>query len=276
MQDFIQEHFITPIFARTGYNPINTVTYALIAILCLYAIWRFMRSKKYDFSSREFLFALSAFVLFGSTCRVVTDLSDAGAKLDPIFTYGYLTVTPGIYVVTAMLFLSALAVGRLLKSEWFAAACGLCLWLPCLFFLLPYAHNFSYAALSVVIAAAGSLLSFFLLGKFAGLKLAVHEKLAIAGQAFDGAATFVVIDIFSKATGAGYFEQHVLSAGIGEATPLGFGLFFAVKLALSTAIVYFVSKEGMGKSDKALVLLVVAIMGFAPGIRDVLRMLVGA
>lgn len=276
MQDFIGEHFITPIFARTGYNMVNTLTYALIAIACLYTIWRFMRARKYDFSSREFLYALAAFVLFGSTCRVLTDLSDSGARVGEIFTYGYLTVTPGIYVVTATLFLSALAIGRLLKSEHFAAACGLALFLQCLLILLPYARHFDYFLLTAAMAAAGSLLSFCLLSGFAKLRLSVHEKLAIAGQAFDGAATFVVIDIFGKATGMRYFEQHVLSSGIGEATPLGFGLFFIVKLTLSTAIIYFVSKEGMGKSDKALVLLVVAIMGFAPGIRDVLRMLVGA
>ena len=69
--------------------------------------------------------------------------------------------------------------------------------------------------------------------------------------------------------------RFVRSSGIGTATPLGFFLFFLVKIALASAIVYFIRKEKMDKSDLALVLLVVAIMGFAPGIRDALRMLCG-
>ncbi|MCX6772273.1 MAG: DUF63 family protein, partial [Candidatus Micrarchaeota archaeon] len=135
--------------------------------------------------------------------------------------------------------------------------------------------NFEYFLLGIVIAAVGSLASFFLLKKFAKLELGLHEKLAIFGQALDGAATFVVIDIFSAQTGKGYFEQHVLSGGIGTATPLGFFLFFLVKVSLATAIVYFLKKEKMDARDAALVLIVVAIMGFAPGIRDLLRMLAG-
>lgn len=276
MADFISEYFVNPIFERSGYNLVNTLTYAAIALFALYFIWRFMRGKKYDFSGKEFLFAVGAFVLFGSTCRVVTDLYDSGAAgLPAFFEYGYLTVSPGIYIVTAALFLSALAIGRLLKNEKFAAYAGLALFLPCLLLLLPHALHYDFAALIIAIAAAGSAVCYFLLERFARMKLALHEKLAIFGQALDGAATFVVIDVFAPIVGKGYFEQHVLSAGIGELTPLGFGLFFLLKITLASLIVYFLSKEKMDGRDKSLVLIVVAIMGFAPGIRDMLRMLLG-
>ncbi|MCX6769163.1 MAG: DUF63 family protein, partial [Candidatus Micrarchaeota archaeon] len=141
--------------------------------------------------------------------------------------------------------------------------------------LLPFAKNFDFFALTLAIAGAGSLIAFFLLSKLGKMKLKLHEKLAIFGQAFDGAATFVVIDLFSAASGKAYFEQHVLSSGIGNASPLGFFLFFLIKITLASLIVYFINKEKMAKSDKSLILLVVAVVGFAPGIRDALRMLVG-
>ena len=289
----LEDYFISPIFDRSGYNAVNTLFYAAIALACLYAIWRLLQKAKFDFSSPDFLQALGAFVLFGSTCRVVTDLSDAGAiaaaagnggllggiyslvQSSGIFSYGYLTVTPGIYAVTAALFLASLALGAAMKNRRFPALAGIALWLPCLALLLPFAGNWGYLALAAGIAGAGSLASFALLGKFGGMKLGLHEKLAIAGQALDGAATFVVIDIFSKQTGRNYFEQHVLSSGIGTATPLGFGLFFLVKVALSTLIVYFLSREKLDRRDMAFVLLIVAVMGFAPGLRDSLRMLAG-
>ena len=289
----LEDYFIAPIVEKTGYNAVNTLAYAAVAIGALYLIWRFMKGKKYDFSSPAFLCAVCAFVLFGSTCRVLTDLSDAGAvagmaasasPLAPlyaalhsskIFDYGFLTVTPGIYLVTAALFLLSLAIAMAMKQDMFAAYAGFLLWLPIFALVLPFASHWAFFALAVAIAAAGAHAVFFALERVGKIKLSIYEKLAIGGQALDGAATFVVIDIFSKASGKGYFEQHVLSAGIGESTPLGFFLFVPIKIALAGAIVYFLRKEKMEKSDVALVLLVVAIMGFAPGIRDVLRMLCG-
>ena len=289
----LEDYFISPIIEKTGYNAVNTLAYAAIAIGALYLIWRFMRGRKYDFSSPAFLYAVCAFVLFGSTCRVLTDLTDAGAvaimagsssPLAPvysallaskIFDYGFLTVTPGIYLVTAALFLLSLLISRAMKQGMFAAYAGFLLWLPIALLVLPFASHWQFLALALAIAALGAYVAFFALGRMERMKLSIYEKLAIGGQALDGAATFVVIDIFSKEVGKGYFEQHVLSAGIGESTPLGFFLFFLVKIAIAGAIVYFLRKEKMNKSDVALVLIVVAIMGFAPGIRNLLRMLCG-
>ena len=290
---FFEDYFISPIMDKTGYNAVNTLAYAAVAICALYLIWRFMKGRKFDFAGRGFLFAVASFVLFGSTCRVLTDLTDSGAvaamalsgsALSPIYmalvksgisAYGFLTVTPGIYLVTAALFLLALAIGRAMKREMFAAYAGLALWLPLALLLPPFMKNFQFFALAAAIACAGAAAAILVLQRLIGGKLTGYEMLAIGGQALDGAATFVVIDIFSKQTGGNYFEQHVLSAGIGEATPLGFFLFFLVKIALASAIVYFLRKEKMDRGDLALVLLVVAIMGFAPGLRDILRMLCG-
>jgi uncharacterized membrane protein len=192
-----------------------------------------------------------------------------------VFSYGFFTVTPGIYIVTAALFLLSLAISRALKREMFAAYAGMLLWLPVALLVIPFMSQWFYLALVLALAGAGSLATYFILERLGKMRLGLHERLAITGQALDGAATFVVIDVFAKETGKGYFEQHVLSAGIGEATPLGFLLFFFIKIALAGAIVYFLKKEKMEKSDMALVLVVVAIMGFAPGIRDALRMLCG-
>ena len=107
----------------------------------------------------------------------------------------------------------------------------------------------------------------------------------VAGQALDGAATFFVIDFFSKVSGIGYFEQHVLSSAIGSF----FGSFFPfylLKALIAFAAAYVLSKEKdeieagfMGlrfEMDRNYIALVIIIMGFAPGIRDILRMVVGA
>src|SRR3989338_11279562 len=79
MEGLISEYFVRPIIERTGYNAINTLTYALLALAALYVIWRLLRGRGFDFSGKEFLFGVGAFVLLGSTARVLTDLSDSGA-----------------------------------------------------------------------------------------------------------------------------------------------------------------------------------------------------
>ena len=293
MQEFIQQYFVDPIWQRSGYNAVNTLTYAAIALISLYLIWRFMKSRKFDFASSEFLYAVGAFVLFGSTARVVTDLSDAGAisaaalqggflggiysAIDSsgVFHYSYFTVTPGIYVVTAALLLLSIAVGRLANKPMLPAYVGVMLWFPCFLLIVPFMSQFAYVGLAIALAAAGAYAAYRLLERAGGSKPGWHGKLAVAGQAFDGAATFVILDVFGPAAGKGYFEQHVLSGGIGTATPLGYFLFFLVKVSLAALIVHLVGKERVEGSDRALALIVVAIMGFAPGIRDALRMLAG-
>ncbi|MCX6772485.1 MAG: DUF63 family protein, partial [Candidatus Micrarchaeota archaeon] len=111
---FVEDYFVKSIFERTGYNMVNTLAYAAIALGALYLIWSFLKKKGFDFASRDFLYGVGAFVLFGSTARVLTDAVDAGHSLgvlSQMFGYGYLTVTPGIYIVTAALFLFSIAIG---------------------------------------------------------------------------------------------------------------------------------------------------------------------
>src|SRR3989338_8041275 len=102
MEDFLYTNYIAPILDKTGYNPINTLTYALIALISLYIIRALF--KKYNITvDRNFVYSVVPFVLFGSTLRVVTDSIDAGTfkAITPIhklildshiYDYGYLTV----------------------------------------------------------------------------------------------------------------------------------------------------------------------------------------
>ncbi|MCX8194671.1 MAG: DUF63 family protein [Candidatus Micrarchaeota archaeon] len=289
MENIFHEYFVSPIFERSGYNLVNTSVYAAIALASLYVIWKVLKGKGYDFGSREFLYGTAAFVLFGSTSRVITDLWDAGFVAEAakqngfyyalyssgLFEYGYLTVTPGIYIVTAALFLTSIALGMAMRNNKFPVFVGGILWLLCLAILLPFAAHFEFFLLAIAVACIVSFAAFHLLEHATKAQANLHEKLAISGQALDGAATFVVIDVFSKASGKVYFEQHVIPSIIGAATPLGFLLFLIVKVVLASAIVYLLRKEKIEWGDRALVLVVVAIMGFAPGLRDILRMLCG-
>ncbi len=298
--EFIRVNYLVPMWAREGYNPVNTLTYALIAIASLYLVWRYMEKKKIPIDE-DFTLSCMAWVLFGSSLRILTDAVDAGtmakaaaaggaglqswlsSSIYPgilsshLFDYpanGVLdahlfTISPGIYVLTAALFFVSFALSRKLGRPYFCAFCGGFFGLLNLVILLPMFSHWLYAGfvLGLVLLVAAFL--WFVL-KWRSF----WQVMPVLAHALDGAATWVAIDWFGPAVGIPYFEQHVLSGSIGSATPLGFGLFFALKVAFAAGAVYLLSKEKDTKMVR-LALLVIMVIGFAPGLRDLLRMLAG-
>jgi uncharacterized membrane protein len=277
MENFIYDYFIKPIWDHSGYNIVNTLVYAVIAIAAVYALYRALKGRvKVD---GRFIAGVLSFVLFGSTIRVVTDSIDTGVfkpvtplhqlVLDShLWDYGYLTVTPGVYIlVAACLLASMLALHRLRKMELLPYV-GLILWLPHFLLLLPF---MGYAVFAIPILILAAIPAYLARSYLKDDILA----LIVAGQALDGAATFFVIDYFSKISGIRYFEQHVISSAIGSIGGTYF-TFYLLKVAISFGAAYVLQKEKMELEDKYFIALILMIMGFAPGIRDILRMVVGA
>jgi uncharacterized membrane protein len=275
MENFIYDYFISPIWDRTGYNTINTLAYALIALLAVYGIRKALKGR--IAIDERFIRSVLAFVLFGSTIRVVTDSIDNGVfkPVTPIhqlvldshlWDYGYLTVTPGVYILTAFLLLGSLVILYKLKKTELLGHVGLALWLPHFLLLVPFMGYWIYAIPVLVLAAIPAYLAY----------LHFKDKILagiVAAQALDGAATFFIIDFFSSVSGISYFEQHVFSAAIGGFG--GFFFFYVIKCAIAFAAGYVIRGEKMDDEDKRYVALILMIMGFAPGIRDILRMMAG-
>ncbi len=279
MQDMLYKYFIEPIWARTGYNLVNTITYAIIALVLLYAIWLIF--KKYNIKiDKKFIYNIMPFVLLGSTVRVVTDAIDNGvfAGITPIhqmiltshiYDYGYLTVSPGIYIVVTLLLFATMVILWKIKKPELLGTIGIVLWLPHFILLLPFMQFAVYVIPIILLAAVPTYLAL----KY--FKSDIYA-LIVGGHALDGAATFFAIDIFSKISGISYGEQHVVSNAIGELFSTYFA-FYLIKIMLAFGVAYLISKEKEIKEEERNYLaLIVMIMGFAPGIRGILRMAVGA
>ena len=280
--DFIYHWYQEPIIERTGYNPVNTLTYALIALLAVYVLWLFFQRKKIVVD-QHFVYGVLAFVLLGSTMRIVTDISeravwDTFPSISPLhaFVYdigwydydAYIIPSPGVYLVTAALLLLSLGILYLLKKPEYLGHVGIALWVPHFLVILPFLGNYALHAIPILFLMA--IPAYY-----------VHKKyqnniftLVQAGHGLDGAATFYAIDIFPGFTGISYGEQHVVGGFIGEL----FGTFFAfylLKVLLAYFIVDALHKENAEENYKNYLALVIMIVGFAPGLRDVLRMMVG-
>ncbi len=187
-----------------------------------------------------------------------------------VLDYGFATVTPGIYIVTATLFLASLLLSRKLGMPYWAAGVGAMGAALNLILLLPMMHNWAYAAVPLLLSGGVGAVLWF------GLKWRnPMEILPVMAQALDGAATWVAIGWFGPAQGIPYFEQHVLSSAIGQSTPLGFGLFFLLKVGFAFGAVHLLRGEKMDARTRGLVLLAILVIGLAPGMRDLLRMLAG-
>ncbi len=277
MENIITDYFIDPIWDKTGYNVVNTLVYAIIAIGAVYIINRILKGK--IAIDENFVKSILAFVLLGSTLRSLTDAIDNNVfqAVSPIhqlvldsgiYAYGYLTVSPGIYLVTAALLFISMAILHRIKRMELLAWVGIALWLPHFLLLLPFMEYLVYSLPIFILAAIPAYIAY----RYCKDKI---YSAVVAGQALDGAATFFVIDFFSDISGIQYFEQHVFSAAIGNIGGTFF-VFYLVKCAIAFAAIHVLRGEKMDQEDKYFIAIVLMIMGFAPGIRDILRMVLGA
>lgn len=287
-EQIIEQYFIAPVWGRSGYNIVNTAVYAVIALIVLYFIYRKFEKSKFEIQKSFWVGALG-WVLFGSSLRVITDSVDSGAFLahagqignilteivypkileSGIFEYGILTVSPGIYVVTATLFLLSIYFEKKIGMKYWAGGVGVILGVLNLLLLSPMFAHMYYGLMVFLIAGVMAVFAvhFFRLNK-------LELVCPVFGHALDGAATWVAIDIFGPAQGVQYFEQHVLSRIIGEISPFGFGLFFLFKVGFAIVAVKLIDSE-KDQRLRMLALLVIAIIGLAPGLRDIFRMVIG-
>lgn len=95
--------------------------------------------------------------------------------------------------------------------------------------------------------------------------------LPVAGQLLDGLATYIGIDFFS------YHEKHIVSAYIIELFDTAAG-FAVLKLAIGGIIFWFYSLANFEHRQQHLRLLIglaLMVVGMAPGLRDVGRLMLG-
>jgi len=277
MENFINEYFVDPIWSHSGYNIVNTLTYAVIAIMAIYLIYRIIEKRvKID---ERLIAAVLCFVLLGSTMRVVTDSIDTGVfqPVTPVhawildsgvYDYGYFTVSPGIYMVVAALLLVSFTILYKLKRIELLPWVAVILWIPNFLLLVPFMGYWIYAIPVIIMAAvpAGIAFWYFRDRVLSGI---------VAAHAFDGAATFFAIEMFPLFTGIQYGEQHVFSGAIGILSG-NFFTFYLLKSVIAFAAAYFLVREKLGENERNYIALVLMIIGFAPGLRDVLRMIIGA
>ncbi len=275
----IHEYFVRPMIdpSVAGYNPVNTAVYGILLLAsAFYVIYPALakRGIRFDLS---FLHMLGPYILFGISLRVLEDQQILARSANPL-DLGFYIFTPGIWILTFVLVMVGLLIGKIVEKKWNIPAqkgtliFGALVALPVFVGMLLEATE--WAGFGIILLLFGGI---FLLVR----KIANHfrwnffshplAQAAFAGQLLDTSATFTALEFFACG------EQHVLPRLLFGA--FGNISFFAVKIPLVLIFLYLVNKEYSGKEKDAnllgFILILIAILGFATGGRDALTVLAG-
>lgn len=285
--------FHNGIEAREGYTIISEITYGIILVLALYAIYKLLKRLKITVDWR-FALALMPYILFGPVSRV---LEDTGYFEVPI---AYWFISPLIYLQIAIYALFFLFLGYYLekKFEKPRLTVNIVLFLGGLIFLLPSIYlignwilgdrwgstagvrfDLFLIVITLVLLIVGLvyLIAYIFKNKEC---IAVYKNplnlAMLSGHLIDGLTSYISIkDPFSM--GLSYAEKHPASNALLE---IWGPLFPIVKFFLIIIVIYvfdILYKEEL-KNHLTLVNLIkisILILGFSPGVRDLLRATMG-
>ena len=275
IRQFIYTYYIHPITHDTGYNPVNTLTWALLLVLCLFLTLKLL--KKLDVEiNKPFIAAVSPYIFVGASLRVMEDAELFSPPLS------YLLITPLIYFLLFFCCIAILTVSvKLSQSNGIGVRClvpfaligtiwlfvNLTILLEAGEIVLPWVF-FSVIGISGII-----LLVIYTIGAKFGANF-LTEKLnvsVLAAHLLDASSSYIGIDKL------GYTGKHVIEGVIVKYTGSAAGM-FPLKLIILIPVLYLLDTQFNDDHErelKNLVLLALLVIGLAPAVRNTLRMVLG-
>ena len=276
IREFLYKYYIDPIRYGQAYTLVDTLTYALILIAAVYIVYRGLQRYKIAVDD-ELVLATLPFVVLGGLLRVVEDTGMITSD------FRFLLITPLIFFTVFVVAAIALFAGKLAENAGLVArysrvyggvgivACLLSTAALVWFGLTETTIALDVLAAILALASVSSLALWALLVYGAKWDYAsnILYKLLIFGHMLDASATSYGIDIHP----VHYVEQHVVGSNLIEATGTAFSMFL-LKIAVLIPAIYILEmykKEG-SPGLWHLILLAMIVVGMAPGIRDMVRM----
>jgi Predicted membrane protein len=272
---FINDYYIDPILHDSGYNIVNTITWAILLGICIFGVVKLLKKLDIEIDDR-FTLSVIPFVLAGSSLRVI---EDTGILTAPA---SYLFITPNIYFVVF-----AITVFFLVLSKWMVklksngdyrknfAGFGIAWFLVnllALFYLedlvLPWVPVFVIGAASVIV------LLIKLIFDRIGLDL-LKSKINMAilwAHLMDASSTIAGIDFL------GYYEKHVVPSYLIDLTGTAF-VMYPLKISIFIPVLYILDnhfdEDEESQTLKTFLKLVIIVLGLSPACRNTIRMAFG-
>jgi uncharacterized membrane protein len=267
---FIAKYYINPIVNNEGYNVVNTLTYAIILGISLFAILKLMAFLKLKIDER-LIMATAPFIILGASLRNIEDVH----LLSPPLSYMF--ITPFVYVLAFIVTLAALLICLYLERSgkvkdyskpffWTGILGTLLIWGT---LLLTQPMSVWWAPIVIFALAFTFTGIVYLIGRYLKLAfLTMPLNVAILGaHMFDASSTFAAIDIVG-----GFMEKHVVPVFFIDIFGTAF-VMYALKLAVFIPVIYLIEKYFIEDKDLYYVLkFVLLVLGFGPGIRNTLEL----
>jgi uncharacterized membrane protein len=283
ISDFIYKYYIDPIRLGQPYNIVDTLTYALILVTGVYLLYRWLSSSTWlaDIGFKidtEFILATLPYIVLGGVVRVIEDTGMITGD------FKYLLITPLIYFVLFFYTIGILFLSRYLtlqgltkKFLTFYFWAGVMSVFVTSLILVAWStthHGVDLYVLTVIllmaVTATGLVWSFMrYVCKWEYIRDPLYITL-LFGQLLDASATSFGIDLHPALQ---YMEEHVVGSGLIHLTGTAFVMYPLKLLVLFPAIyVMQLYRKEANPAFWHLVLLAMIVVGFAPGIRDMVRM----
>jgi len=275
ISQFIITYYVDPIIYDSGYNPVNTVTWALVLGFCIFGVVSLLNRIHVTINER-FILSVVPFVLAGSSLRVI---EDAGMFKPPV---QYFFITPTIYFVVFAVTVLCLLVsgwlynaGKVKDHHATFAACGM-LWFAANIAVLLYIEDIVRPSVPIQILGAGTLLVFaiYKISEYGGFALLSNRlNLAILwAHLLDASSTIVGIDML------GYYEKHVIPSYLIDLTGTAV-VMYPLKLAIFVPVLYILDsqfdEDEESRNLRTFVKLVIIVLGLSPACRNTIRMTLG-
>ncbi len=278
ISDFIYKYYIDPIRYEQPYNAVETITYALILIFAVYLIYRWFKKSGFPLDG-PFVLATLPYIVFGGMLRVIQDADMIQSDLQ------FLIVTPFIYFLiffytVGILILSHKLETRGLISSYLRVYAGVGIFSVFSVALVLISWGMTHTRIDlfvlavILLMATAATLIVFACMRYVLRWQYVTDPLYISllfGQLLDASATSFGIDLHPSVQ---YIEQHVVGSALIDWTHTGF-VMFPLKLAVLFPAVYIMEtyRREANPAFWHLVILAMIVVGLAPGIRDMTRMI---
>jgi len=264
---FVHKYYIDPIVYDTSYNPVDTITWAIILGLAILGLIKLLRRWDLLMDERLLLSTLP-YILAGSSLRVIEDANLVAAP------WRYLLITPLIFFLVFLITAACLILSRKIWGEKFYAryaAIGL-LWTVFNLAVLS-TLGFKNAWVIAAVFLLGSLLAggvLFCRHHLSALKFLDDRfnQMIIYAHMLDASSTYYGVDWF------GYYEKHVVPTFLINLTGSAV-VMFPLKLAILLPVLYIIDKSMQEPSLRNLTKLTLITLGLAPAIRNTLRLALG-
>ena len=275
---YIYKYYINGIVNDASYNPVDTVTYAILLGISLFGVYKLLVKLKVEVDT-SFIIAVTPYILAGSSLRV---LEDSGVFSPPI---KYLFITPIIYFVIFAVTISILSLAIAIERKGiikdyhiFFCAGGVAWTLVNIVSLivLGKVQHLEYAAAILVLGLVSTGAVYLVSSKLNFTLLTNKLNISILfTHLLDASSTYVGMDWL------GYYEKHVVPTFFidiaGNFIDHPALVMYPLKLLVFIPVFYMLDSQFDDKDKKFIPLmkLVIIVLGLSPAVRNTLRILMG-